>query len=299
MKLKKLLLLLLFDIILLKIKIIYSTFGIDTSMQTCMSGISLNDWNCLINNGFSFAIIEVWNGGYGYNINISNCVDDAWNAGMKHVDVYAFICLNCGYTASNAVSTIVTNLRNSNVNFGMLWFDVEQCSGCWSTNYSSNVLFLQEAVSEAQKLGINIGIYSSKYEWSETVGNDDSFSNFPLWYAHYDDEPSFDDTSYYEFGGWTKPAMKQYYNSGPCFNVDVDWYPNTTSTTSTTILTSSSTTSSTSSTTSSISSSTTSSTSSSTTLSTSSSTTIITSGNNKYLKNLFFIFDLIFLIINK
>ena len=32
-------------------------------------------------------------------------------------------------------------------------------------------------------------------------------SNRQLWYAHYDNNPSFSDFS--PFGGWSKPAIKQ------------------------------------------------------------------------------------------
>ena len=32
-------------------------------------------------------------------------------------------------------------------------------------------------------------------------------------------------TGAYNYGGWTSPAMKQYIDNGPCFDVDSDWYP--------------------------------------------------------------------------
>jgi len=35
-----------------------------------------------------------------------------------------------------------------------------------------------------------------------------TLGSHPLWYAHYDDKASFAD--YTQFGGWTKPHMKQY-----------------------------------------------------------------------------------------
>lgn len=66
---------------------------------------------------------------------------------------------------------------------------------------------------------------------SVTVGqNTRGFPGLPLWYAHYDNVPSFSDSWAYEFGGWSSPAMKQYYDSdsGPCgvSYIDVNWYPN-------------------------------------------------------------------------
>jgi hypothetical protein len=35
--------------------------------------------------------------------------------------------------------------------------------------------------------------------------------------------PNFND-GLYRFGGWTHPAIKQYNDHGPCFDVDVNWY---------------------------------------------------------------------------
>lgn len=209
-----------------------STLGVDMSSEIC-AYMSQSDWDCFVQNGYSFAIIETWQGGYGFDSSIANCVNQAWAAGMAHVDVYAFMCPNCNYNypASSAVSSIISNLQNAGLNpgdqFGMLWFDVEQCSGCWN-DVNSNAAYLQDAVNEAVSLGINLGIYSSEYEWGATVGYFDNVNSFPLWYAHYDDNPSFSDTSYYQFGGWTSPAIKQFTDQSPygcSTSADQNWYP--------------------------------------------------------------------------
>lgn len=52
----------------------------------------------------------------------------------------------------------------------MLWFDIEQCSGCWADD-ATNVAFIHAAVAQAQSMGVKVGIYSSDYEWSVTVGS--------------------------------------------------------------------------------------------------------------------------------
>jgi hypothetical protein len=45
----------------------------------------------------------------------------------------------------------------------------------------------------ASNLGMSVGVYSSEYEWSATVGEScTSLNGYPLWYAHYDGDPSFD-----------------------------------------------------------------------------------------------------------
>jgi hypothetical protein len=202
------------------------------SSDICGS-MSQYDWDCFVNAGYSFAIIQTWQGGYGFDSNIANCVNDAWAAGMAHVDVYAFLCPNCNYNypASSAINSLLSSLNNAGLtpgsDFGMLWFDVEQCSGCWN-DADSNAAFLQDGVNQAVSDGLNIGIYSSEYEWGATVGYSEGFTSFPLWYAHYDDNPSFSDTSYYQFGGWTSPAIKQFTDQQPSqcsTDADQDWYP--------------------------------------------------------------------------
>jgi len=186
-------------------------------------------FSCLKKDGYVFAIIQTWAGGYGYNSDIKTCTDNAWNAGMDHVDVYIFMCPECQGNSdpSTVVSTVHNNLKNEKVKYGMIWFDVEQCTGCWNSDLSSNANYIKTAANEAGSLGINYGIYSSEYEWSATVGDYTGLSSRPLWYAHYNGQQNFDDTSDYTFGGWKTPAMKQYNDYGPssCGTVDVDWYP--------------------------------------------------------------------------
>lgn len=57
----------------------------------------------------------------------------SWAAKMAHVDVYIFMCPQCSGNGSpeGVVETVVNNLHSQGVNYGMLWFDVEQCDGCW------------------------------------------------------------------------------------------------------------------------------------------------------------------------
>jgi len=191
------------------------------------AGLNINNWKCAVTNGASFAIIQTWQGGYQFNNHIKQCTTDAWNAGMKHVDLYVFMCPNCAGNnpPETAVTNIVNNLRNQGVKYGMIWFDVEQCSGCWN-DAASNVAWLRRAINQAKGMGVHVGMYSSIGEWSQTFGTDSSFHDLPLWYAHYDGSASFGDSWAYHFGGWTKPAIKQYNDHGPCFTVDVNWYPN-------------------------------------------------------------------------
>ena len=71
---------------------------------------------------------------------------------------------------------------------------------------------------------LRAGIYSSNSQWSPIMGNTAQFSNLPLWYPHYDNNPSFND--WYSFGGWSRPNIKQYAGDvGFCSaGVDLNYY---------------------------------------------------------------------------
>jgi len=199
--------------------------GVDTSQPLAISS-SLADWQCLVNAGYSFAIIQVFQGGYQHDSAVDAAVANAWQAGMAHVDVYAFTCPYCqGNTPIyNAMANLVSDLANEGVKYGTLWIDVEQCDGCWSDNMTANCLFVMDAVLGVQSTGRVVGIYSSPGEWPMTVGSDCALDYvngqyIPLWYADYDGQESFDDFG--GFGGWNTPAMKQWTDQSPgCLDVD-------------------------------------------------------------------------------
>jgi len=210
---------LIFGISTTHIQEVNATLGMDISAYC--TGI---DWSCLVKNGYSFAIIQAWAGGYGVNTNIGDCVKAAWAAGMKHVDIYAFMCPRCsGNDPATAMASIKSHM--SGVPFGQLWLDVEQCSGCWN-DAGSNCAFVASCAAAAVSHGFKLGVYSSEGSWAATVGSCSSVDEYPLWYAHYDDDESFDDGAYH-FGGWSTPAMKQFAgNVAVCgSSIDQDWYP--------------------------------------------------------------------------
>jgi uncharacterized protein YraI len=59
------------------------------------------------------------------------------------------------------------------------------------------------------------------------VGSASSWTQYPLWYAHYDGVQSFADSPGILFGGWTQGAIKQYNDHTPnniCAQVDVNYW---------------------------------------------------------------------------
>lgn len=204
-----------------------ATLGLDISIW---SAPTKAQWQCLRDEGLSFAIIEIWNGGHKLEQNTAERVRAAWNAGFEHVDLYAFLCPRCGGNADadNVIAQIRKYVDETGLQHGMLWIDVEQCSGCWNTDLKQNLNYVVASVRAAKKYGFHVGVYSSKYSWSETVGNggDPELTSVDLWYAHWDHWESFEDGGY-NFGGWNRGAIKQHYGDTMLCGVDIDksWYP--------------------------------------------------------------------------
>ncbi len=111
--------------------------------------------------------------------------------------------------------------------YGTVWIDVETnpSSGCSWTGHdaTSNCQFVTDLANEIKAKGKNVGIYASKYMWQSIFGSMTACKGVgvhPLWYAHYDDKASFSDFT--EFGGWTKPHMKQYVGDTTLCGAGVD-----------------------------------------------------------------------------
>jgi hypothetical protein len=183
----------------------------------------------MVGNGYSFAIIRVYQSFGAPDPNGPYTINDAWAGGMSYVDGYIFPCPTCGKSGAQQVAETISFLENNGISLaksgepvknpgnntspsvgsvvGMLWADVEGTQ-YWSSDQNYNVAFIQDMVNEASRQGYNIGIYTNYYQWSPITGNTAQFSYLPLWYAHYDGNPSFSD--FFSFGGWSYPNIKQY-----------------------------------------------------------------------------------------
>ncbi|KAH3756411.1 glycoside hydrolase family 25 protein [Pelomyxa schiedti] len=197
--------------------------GVDISLY---AEVQPSDWECLYKNGFRFATVQCWNCGYYFGEDTAYAVQTAWDAGFEAVDVYVFMAPKCIHNsnATLVVDWIYGNLTAQAINYGKIWFDIEECpsSSCWQST-SANAQYMHEAAKRADSLGMTVGFYSSVYEWGVVMGSDASFSSYLQWYAHWDENPSFSDTpKYNNYGGWVTPYMKQYWDAGPCSGIDTD-----------------------------------------------------------------------------
>ncbi|KYQ91967.1 glycoside hydrolase family 25 protein [Tieghemostelium lacteum] len=179
-----------------------ATLGVDLSSLT-----SSSSFGCLKLNGFEFAIVRCYQSFGRVDPNCASSILNAWNAGMNRVDAYMFPCFSCGNPAGQA-NTLVSYLKTNNVNYGMIWIDIEGPGTYWGSSQSANAAFFTDLVSAFEKEGVSIGVYTSISQWQPIMGSYSGGSKFQLWYAHYDGVTSFNDFT--EFSGWSKPNIKQY-----------------------------------------------------------------------------------------
>ncbi|XP_065183148.1 probable GH family 25 lysozyme 2 [Sycon ciliatum] len=174
----------------------FSELGVDVSQPT-----GLTAFKCLKQSGHKFAIVRAYESIGAPDSHAPATISNAWGADFSHVDVYLFPCYRCGNPAAQ-VQSMVSHLSGSR--YGMIWLDVE---GSWSSSKTDNQNFFTELAAAARKEK-STGVYTSQYQWSSIMGDWDGGSHLPLWYAHYDNNPSFSD--FEKFGGWDRPNVKQY-----------------------------------------------------------------------------------------
>lgn len=195
----------------------------------CVLGVDVSQlfptstFQCIKNNGYSFAIIRGYCSYGGVDHNAVQSLNNARAAGLI-TDIYMFPCRGKSATAQvdEMMNAIPSNL------YGMIWIDVETnpSSGCGWTG--DNCGFLAEIISRIKAKGKVPAIYSSVYMWQQIMGGRTAcpaIASQQLWYAHYDNSPSFSDFS--SFGGWTKPAIKQFQGDVTLCSAGVDknFYP--------------------------------------------------------------------------
>jgi hypothetical protein len=190
-----------------------------TSTFSCLA---LNGWQYIITRGFhSYGSVD-----QAAEINLNN----AAVAGIAYRDVYFFPCAGMDPTAQ--IQEFYRRIPAET--FGTMWIDWElnpspNC-GYSTTNFAQNCAFLTNLIQAAQNLSIQLGLYSSHWEWLQIFGSADACpiaaqNNLPLWYANYDNQTNFSD--FIPFGGYTTANMKQFTDSTSFCNViaDQDYYP--------------------------------------------------------------------------
>lgn len=195
-----------------------ATYGVDIS-----SALSSTVASCFASAGLTYIIPRGYRSSGSVDTNVCTSITTAASAGIKTRDVYMFPCPTCSKTAAAQMSELVTYL-NANCKStwsGRVWLDIEGTQ-YWSSSTTTNQNWYKALVDSCSTYGVTCGVYSSSSQWSALFGST-SFtygSSLPLWYAHYDNNPSFSDFS--SFGGWSSPHAKQYAGDTTQCNLGVD-----------------------------------------------------------------------------
>jgi len=195
----------------------WATKGVDVS-----AAVSQNTFNCIKSSGVgSFAIVRTYQSTGKVDPNGAQTIKNAHAAGIPNVDAYHFP--NVNVNAKTQVADNINHLKSQGAAIGMLWFDIEGTQ-YWKSDCNFNQNFLQQMIDQAVSMGVKHGIYSSKAQWTPIMCSTTKFASLPIWYAHYDNNPSFSD--WVNFGGWTKPAIKQFQGDTTVCGagVDVNFY---------------------------------------------------------------------------
>jgi GH25 family lysozyme M1 (1,4-beta-N-acetylmuramidase) len=185
-----------------------SLYGLDVSTSQSSSTTS-----CFVSSGYgAFIIPRGYKSTGSVDTAVCTTIKNAANSGVKVRDAYMFPCPTCSKSAATQMSELVSYL-NANCGkptwSGRIWLDIEG-SQYWTGSTSANQAWYKELKNSCATYGVSCGVYSSASQWSAIFGSN-SFcygSELPLWYAHYDNNPSFSDFS--TFGCWTSPHAKQY-----------------------------------------------------------------------------------------
>ena len=189
----------------------------------------IETFSCLREHGFRFGTFECWIEGpgseYVNGLFWPQCVQNvanAWAAGLESVGVYMFP-QRIGDPVVQA-QELMGNLSANSVVYSAVMLDIEGSK--WSDySHAENRVFIASLRETFNAAGVNVTVYCGR-EWPDFFGSTyEAFSDVPVIYAHYDNIPSYYDY-YPSYGGWSKPAGKQFWdgaNGESVCGVEMDW----------------------------------------------------------------------------
>lgn len=195
-------------------------YGVDVSQK-----YDASHFKCLRDLNLRFAIVRCYQSVGHVDPNCASNVKAAHAGGMDSVHAYMFPCPKCG-NPSGQMKDLLAYWQANKVDVKRLWLDIEGAQ-YWLGDTQKNRAFYTALVDTCRSLNLVCGVYSSSSQWSAIFGSGFSYgSEYPLWYAHYDNTPSFDD--FHEFGSWSKPTIKQFSDKGSKCGVsyDISWSAN-------------------------------------------------------------------------
>jgi hypothetical protein len=129
-------------------------------------------------------------------------------AGGMTVDLYVYLNWERDVVAEVQAALALAN----EFPVGRLWLDAEDEPD--GRNADELATQLQQALDACG--AFPCGIYTAEWWWTPAMDGSTAFASHPLWYAHYDDNPSVATWPGQSFGGWSEPAGKQFNETYVC-----------------------------------------------------------------------------------
>jgi GH25 family lysozyme M1 (1,4-beta-N-acetylmuramidase) len=196
-------------------------YGVDVSQP-----VSTSEWQCLLQQGLEFGIVRVFRSTGNVDPAAVQTIADGHKAGVR-MDGYMFPCPKCGTSGADQVGALMKHLNSSGAVIGTLWFDIEESTPYWTSSHSLNQQFFASLLHGAAQHGVVAGVYSNWVQWPAIFGSFNVPSQVPLWYPHYDGQPTFND--FKPFGGFSRSdvVIKQFSDKGAkcSSSYDINWRP--------------------------------------------------------------------------
>lgn len=148
---------------------------------------------CLVAQGYDTAIV-----GCSYG-SVAHGQLAAFSAGGMGIEAYAWVSFgpNWQRPLDKALSVI------DGLSITRLWLDCEEQPGA-GYDQAAVIQRVNDAIAytQTQRGDLELGIYTAGWWYGPNCGTYDGWKDMPLWYAHYDGVPTFDDWDSIAFGGW-------------------------------------------------------------------------------------------------
>ncbi|KAK6733616.1 hypothetical protein RB195_017394 [Necator americanus] len=185
-------------------------YALDLSAQLTLSGAQ-----CIKSNKYSTVFIR----GYAATGNgvldsyaCSN-INNAYNAGLG-TEVYMTPLITSSKNGTQQFDELYNGLKKCNIVIRSVWIQVTSPVN-WSYP-GTNINFINSIISRAKQYGLNVGIYTNQYDWSQiTSGASGAANGLMLWYWNVNGSGVSGETGanfndFVSFGYWSAPSVKQF-----------------------------------------------------------------------------------------
>ncbi|KAK5980154.1 hypothetical protein GCK32_013891 [Trichostrongylus colubriformis] len=203
-------------------------YGLAADFSLPSSFIGPPVFSCLKKAGFSIVFLPIYNAHVHPHwisdafFNIPAAIRAGLGVEVYMVPKYHAFKEEQGLVQMNEAAGVFTNTP---LKTRRIWIKVKTQNFDDDTRYNKE--FLTEMISTAQKLNIDVGIYTNRKQWDFITG-EWNLGGHKLWYWNVTDVGRGGETpanfeNFRSFGGWTEPTVKQFGKREKICGVMVNW----------------------------------------------------------------------------